>query len=231
MTLPVACIRRIVPPRSLWLWAVGLVCLPIVWVVVDPWSEAVRQALVSVPGSYAFFKAVQVFGKFETQAAMLLVAYLLARRVHRRQANSFILMCLVVLLAGGACVTALKLIVRRERPAVVADRIVAEGAAQEIRTGKRMSFPSGDTESAFALACVIATFCGRLRRPAFVVAALVGLSRVYFGCHYFSDVLGGALLGTLVATIILTMYRSRRFNAAPQAGELVDCASPVTHGQ
>ena len=174
---------------------------------------------------------MQVFGKFETQAAMLLVAYLLARRVHRRQANSFILMCLAVLLAGGACVTAVKLIVRRERPAVVADKIVADTAAQEIRTGKRMSFPSGDTESAFALACVIAAFCGRLRRPAFAVAALVALSRVYFGCHYFSDVLGGALLGTLVATIVLTMYRSGRLNAAPQAGELVDCAPPGTHGQ
>jgi len=128
---------------------------------------------------------------------------------------------------GAFAVTAVKLVVRRERPAAVADRIQADTAAQEIRTGKRMSFPSGDAESAFALAVVVAAFFARARKPAFAMAALVALSSVYFGCHYFSDVVGGALVGTAVAALVLTMCRSRRINAAPGAGELMDVLPTV----
>jgi len=223
---PVA-VRRIVPASALWLWVGSLVALPLIWVLLDPLSEPLRDLLLPVPGSWAFFKAVQVFGKFETQAAMLLVVYLVYRVNSRRQANSFILMCLLVLVVGAFAVTAVKLVVRRERPAAVADRIQADTAAQEIRTGKRMSFPSGDAESAFALAVVVAAFFARARKPAFAMAALVALSRVYFGCHYFSDVVGGALVGTAVAALVLTMCRSRRINAAPGAGELMDVLPTV----
>ena len=59
----------------------------------------------------------------------------------------------------------------------VADRIQADTAAQEIRTGKRMSFPSGDAESAFALACVVATFFRRARRSRYQFRSEAGSSR------------------------------------------------------
>jgi undecaprenyl-diphosphatase len=101
----------------------------------------------------------------------------------------------VALLPIGAWVELMKWLVGRPRPDF-AGRLVEE-------TG--FSFPSGH-------AAVIATLCllaiatgrrflehgpGRVVRESLLVAfaVAVGLSRIYLGAHYFSDVLAGWLLG------------------------------------
>jgi len=76
------------------------------------------------------------------------------------------------------------------------------------------AFPSGHASSAFACATVLAWASPRLRIPAFVLAAAIAWSRIYVGVHWPLDVLGGALLGMLVATALLRLAanppRSRR---------------------
>jgi membrane-associated phospholipid phosphatase len=57
------------------------------------------------------------------------------------------------------------------------------------------SFPSGHATNAFALAAFFATYYRRRAVLLFVMAALVGYSRIYVGVHYPLDVLGGAFLG------------------------------------
>jgi undecaprenyl-diphosphatase len=71
------------------------------------------------------------------------------------------------------------------------------------------SFPSGHTATAFACATVLAHFVPRWRVPFFVLAALIGLSRVYNGMHYPTDVLAGAVLGVLIALLLLAVVRRR----------------------
>ena len=61
------------------------------------------------------------------------------------------------------------------------------------------SFPSGHASGAFALAVSFGLLVPRVRIPALVLAALIGLSRIWLGVHYLSDVIAGALLGTAVA--------------------------------
>jgi len=75
------------------------------------------------------------------------------------------------------------------------------------------SFPSGHASAAFACATVIAWASRRLAIPAFLLAAAVAWSRVYVGVHWPLDVLGGALLGLLVGTLLVFLARRGRFDA------------------
>jgi membrane-associated phospholipid phosphatase len=81
------------------------------------------------------------------------------------------------------------------------------------------SFPSGHATSAFACATVIAWFAPRFAFPAFLLAGAIAWSRVYVGVHWPLDVFGGADLGILIATALLTLVRGRpRSRPETQAG-------------
>lgn len=106
-----------------------------------------------------------------------------------------------VLLADAEA-TLIKHFVRRHRP-----------FEHQIGPSERThSFPSGHAATAFAGAAVLAHFAPRLRIPLYVLACLIAYSRLYNGVHYPTDVLAGALLGTLTALLLLRAGRrgSRR---------------------
>jgi undecaprenyl-diphosphatase len=69
------------------------------------------------------------------------------------------------------------------------------------------SFPSGHAATSFACATVLSAFAPRLA-PAFVVlACAIAYSRLYVAVHYPLDVVGGAVLGALVALALLAVVR------------------------
>src|SRR6185436_7774741 len=88
--------------------------------------------------------------------------------------------------------TAIKLVVKRRRPQI-------DGLPALIATPTQLSFPSAHASSSFAAARGFTPLLGR-RGKAYIypVATAMAASRVYLGVHYPSDILAGALLGTLV---------------------------------
>ena len=68
------------------------------------------------------------------------------------------------------------------------------------------SFPSGHTSTAFTVFFALALFSKNkiLKFVFFVLALLVGYSRMYLSQHFLADVLGGAVIGTI--TVALTYY-------------------------
>jgi undecaprenyl-diphosphatase len=69
------------------------------------------------------------------------------------------------------------------------------------------AFPSGHTAAAFGVATMLAlltrgTKYRRVGQVGLVWATLVGISRIYRGVHWPTDVLGGALAGGLGALIV-----------------------------
>jgi membrane-associated phospholipid phosphatase len=70
------------------------------------------------------------------------------------------------------------------------------------------SFPSGHAAVAFGYAMFALLGRRRAALPGFAAAVLVGISRVYLGEHYPSDIAGGAIIGCAVAaTVYGCVYR------------------------
>jgi membrane-associated phospholipid phosphatase len=65
------------------------------------------------------------------------------------------------------------------------------------------SFPSGHATSVFTVATVFAHFFPRLTVPLYGLASAIALGRVYLDRHYVSDIVAGALIGWIVATLLL----------------------------
>ena len=68
------------------------------------------------------------------------------------------------------------------------------------------SFPSSHTAMAFAIAFSIYLHTKNLGVIFMICAFLVGLGRVLSNVHYFTDVLGGAVVGVLVAYLIEKLH-------------------------
>ncbi len=70
-----------------------------------------------------------------------------------------------------------------------------------VRSPASSSFPSGHTLAAFCTAAVLPDGVPA-RRAAFAFAAFVAASRVHLRAHHASDVLGGAIIGAALGTLI-----------------------------
>ena len=64
------------------------------------------------------------------------------------------------------------------------------------------AFPSGHTAYAFAGATLLGNRYPKLRIPLYIGAGLVGLTRIYLGRHYLSDVIAGAAVGTITGALV-----------------------------
>lgn len=94
-------------------------------------------------------------------------------------------------------VHSLKRILSRERPYKIIEQLNTYGINL-----KDYSFPSGHTTAAFSIATTIALNIPRLSILAFSIAIIVGISRIYLGVHYPTDVAAGIILGISTALLV-----------------------------
>jgi membrane-associated phospholipid phosphatase len=75
------------------------------------------------------------------------------------------------------------------------------------RVGFR-SFPSGHSASAFAMATIFSTYFTKKSVSVFslLFGLLIGYSRIYLAHHFLIDVLGGAVIGLLFASLSIVWY-------------------------
>ena len=88
----------------------------------------------------------------------------------------------------------IKPLMARERP-----WLVIEGFVNLVEEKDPNSFPSGHTNAAFAFALALCMTAPRrwMKITAVCAGLVMGLSRLYVGVHFPSDVLVGALIGSL----------------------------------
>ncbi|MFE6847634.1 phosphatase PAP2 family protein [Streptomyces sp. NPDC057686] len=198
--------------RAGWLalTAAVLFALLAVWVVRTPdhllpadvdlhrWSVEHRPTVASAPA-----RVVTDTGTGFIPYVLLLLAGLYAGRTTRQRAitAAALLLCLG---AGQTLRYTVMTLIARPRPAVEDWATPASG----------WSFPSGHTSTAAMTAglLVAALFLRGSRVPRTAVAvigvwgAVVGLTRVYLGVHWFTDVIGGWLFATAWLSLLTFAY-------------------------
>lgn len=113
----------------------------------------------------------------------------------------------------------IKPLVARARPWLVIENFV-----NLVEEHDPNSFPSGHTNAAFAFAIAVCMSTPKkwMKIAAVCMAAVMGLSRLYVGVHFPSDVLAGAAVGSLCglagAWVVKKVWErfSPRFQRAPE---------------
>lgn len=130
-----------------------------------------------------------------TSAAFLIIVYLFYAYLLKKP-NKILLLGLigiVTYLLGFV----LKLVVMRERPDV-ADFVLSD-----------YSFPSNHAMLSFSPLAMMNHEFPNLKWMFLIIALLVIFSRVYFGVHYLSDVIGGGLIGFGIGWAMFNKIRLR----------------------
>lgn len=107
-----------------------------------------------------------------------------------------------ILLSSGVT-WLIKEIVDRPRPYIM---LGLSAADLLIHTDPTVSFPSGHATAAFTTATVVSYYYRKWLIPAFLIACIAGLSRIYLIVHFPSDVFAGALIGISSALFTIFIY-------------------------
>lgn len=133
--------------------------------------------------------------------AVIVAAILYFKMHYRHQAFLFLVVIIGTPLLNGL----LKLYFKRERPEI-----------HRILDANGFSFPSGHTMMAFSLYAIIAYIAWRnvktvasrilLLLSATFMILIIGISRIYLGVHYPSDIVGGIMASALWLTFATAVY-------------------------
>lgn len=104
-----------------------------------------------------------------------------------------------------------KIIVQRPRPFQLGIVSTLPILANSSHLNWNSSFPSFHAMFAFAALPILLKQFPRLKYFWIILALLVAFSRVYFGLHFLSDVIAGAVLGYLIGWIILKTETRNKF--------------------
>ncbi|MCX7950719.1 MAG: phosphatase PAP2 family protein, partial [Clostridiales bacterium] len=150
----------------------------------------------------SFFKAVTTLGNFESIFTVSIVAIVyMVNNNHKRFAKFFAMNITLVWVFNEV----LKAIFKRPRPDVIYRLVEAKG----------YSYPSGHAMISLAFALVFVYYLHELNKNkniftwfTIILALIIGISRVYLGVHYITDVLSGWAVAIIYFTTSILIYKN-----------------------
>ncbi|MFO0704076.1 MAG: phosphatase PAP2 family protein [Patescibacteria group bacterium] len=159
---------------------------------------------------YSIFRALSVEGSYiwvwiSVAAIVFALEYFTHKQVGvflRKLFRVTIVLFITALITYLSVSYIAKPIFKRERP-------YESAKIEALYCPKDYSFPSGHAAVAWAGAYILIKFDSKRRREITycLIAAFVSYSRIYLTCHYFGDVLFGALFGIGIAALTFEGYR------------------------
>jgi membrane-associated phospholipid phosphatase len=153
-----------------------------------------------------FMHNVSRFGDWPEHLALGLALLSIAWwRGKKRWVRIFLSMLIACALAGVAA-RAGKIATGRARPSVKSEEVWGGPRLAE----KFHAFPSGHTAASTAFFAVLFFASWQIGLACLPVPLIIGVSRMYVGAHYLSDVVCAALLGVLCAFLVTRLVVERQ---------------------
>jgi membrane-associated phospholipid phosphatase len=155
-----------------------------------------------------FFRYFTEFGAFLLIAPIILLLAFKSYRIALTAVSSSLLAMILVQVAKRLIWPV------SPRPKVFFESLQELHLVDNVHLHSWHSFPSGHTTAAFALFMVIALFNKKpyIKVACFIMACLVGYSRMYLSQHFLIDVVAGSFIGAISALVCYLWFTSTRLN-------------------
>jgi undecaprenyl-diphosphatase len=133
------------------------------------------------------------------------------------QRNKILLRLVLLYATQSAVISSLKFLIQRQRPFLFLELAskFSKGPGEILDP----SFPSAHAAFAFMMATLLAGRFPRYRVIFFIVAALIGWTRIYLSLHYATDVIAGGLLGYGMTKLFMKIFSHQGFIGPSQTDE------------
>jgi undecaprenyl-diphosphatase len=191
------------------------------------WLEALDRTVfifinrtLSNPVGDFLWPLITDYDRFWPIRVLLIAAWLwLLVKGGRKGRTVALLVIPLVVLSDQLSSSVLKQLFDRARPCHTVNGIpIVPEVRLLVGCGSGRSFPSSHAVNNFAVATLFVMYYRRWGWAFFTWASLVALSRVAIGVHYPSDILGGALIGVILALGLVGLWRFLEPHVLPGQG-------------
>lgn len=167
----------------------------------------ISTTLVSIVGQWPILDFFAVF--LAQYSGYVLLVFLVALALWKHTYRIVVLQALIAaFISRGIITEVIRFFVHRTRPF---EALAFSPLVQKL-TEVNSSFPSGHAAFYFAIATIVFLRSKKIGSIFFAISFLMGISRVYGGVHWPSDILAGAIIGIVSALFVSWLFKKLQKN-------------------